>query len=148
MTRRLILSALLLVACETRLCRDPNAGPAVKRMPRPTQPAQQNWTPPVYTAQRISTPPVIDGKLDDAIWQKVPWTPAFSRSNGPQPGTQKTRAKLAWDDQNLYAAFEVEDDDIVTRDPKDNHVYTEDDDTLYMSEVVEIFLDADADGKT
>lgn len=115
---------LVLVACDTRLCRDPDA-----------------WVPVEYVAPKTSYPPVIDGRLDDAAWQSAPWTEPFRRSNRRGRPRQLTRAKLLWDDAHLYVAFEVEDDDIVA--PHD-----QDDAPLYESEVVEIFIDADSDGAT
>jgi hypothetical protein len=129
---------LLLGACQSKLCHDPS---------KPVHPPKP-WTPPEYTAPKLSSAPVIDGKLDDAAWQQVPWTPVFRRSNVDAEGKQKTRARLAWDDQNLYVAFEVEDEYIESKDPHDGHVYVRDDDTLYESEVVEVFLDANADGRS
>lgn len=119
-----LLPLLLLVACQTRLCRDPTV-----------------WTPVEYEAPKVATPPVIDGSLDDAAWEAAEWTRVFPRSLRNEPGRQKTRARLVWDDTHLYVAFEVEDDEILTP-------YTADDQNLYESEVVEIFLDADANGRT
>jgi hypothetical protein len=50
-------------------------------------------------------------------------------------------AKLLWDDKNLYVAFINEDQDIWTT--LDKH-----DDKLWTQEAVEMFIDADGDGKT
>lgn len=121
---RLALLLVLTAACQTRLCRDPRV-----------------WTPYEYDAVRLAAPPVIDGDLSDPAWRQVPWTRDFLRSLANQTPRQRTRAKLAWDDQNLYLAFDVTDDDIVTP-------YTHDDDPLYQSEVAEIFIDADDDQRT
>lgn len=118
------LPLLLLVACQSRLCRDPSV-----------------WTPVEYEAPRVSEPPVIDGVLDDPAWKHAPWTRVFRQSMRNEPGRQKTRAKLVWDDTHLYVAFDVEDDEILTP-------FTKDDENLYESEVVEIFIDADSDGRT
>lgn len=127
---RWLLPMVLLLGCNTRLCRDPRVWHAVE-----------------YTAPRVSTPPAIDGKLDDPAWANVPWTTDFWHSMGFTSPKHRTRAKLAWDDQNLYVAFDVEDDDILSAD-RYGTPYTHDDDPLYESEAAEIFLDADNDGRT
>ncbi len=89
----------------------------------------------------MTVAPVIDGDLSDAAWAAVPWTPDFRRSLANAAPRQRTRAKLAWDDANLYVAFEVEDDEILSP-------YTRDDEPLYESEAVELFVDANDDGAT
>lgn len=114
----------LLTACQTRLCHDPTV-----------------WTELEVDVPRVAAPPTIDGDLSDPAWRDVPWTRDFRRSMANEAPRQRTRAKLAWDDQFLYLAFEVEDDEVVTP-------YTHDDDPLYQSEVVEIFIDANDDGAT
>lgn len=119
-----LLLPLILLSCNSRLCRDPNV----------TEPRE-------YRAPKASTPPVIDGDLSDPAWASAPWTPAFVRSTTGAPVRQRTRAKLVWDDTHLYVAFDVEDDDIRTP-------YTRRDEPLYDSEVVEIFIDANNDFAT
>lgn len=119
-----LLPLALLVSCQTRLCRDPTV-----------------WQPIEYVAPKVAAPPRLDGALDDAAWQAAPWTEPFRFSNRNESPRQRTRARLVWDDTTLYVAFEVEDDEIVTP-------YERDDDPLYQSEVVELFVDADRDGAT
>jgi hypothetical protein len=113
---------LLTVACTSRLCRDPSV-----------------WTETTVDATKVAAPPTIDGDLSDPAWQQVPWTPDLRRSMSMEAPRQRTRAKLAWDDTTLYVAFEVADDEVLTP-------FTADDQPLYESEVVEIFLDANDDG--
>ena len=48
---------------------------------------------------------------------------------------------MAWDDEALYVAFECEDPDVWG-------TFRKRDEPLYTQEAVEIFLDADADGRT
>lgn len=100
--------------------------------------------PPVgeYTCPHTSTPPVIDGKLDDRVWQQTPATSAFVRFD-PNRGDGKTlttTARLAWDEKNLYVAWECQDPDVwATLKDRDGDLWTE--------EVVELYLDPDGDGK-
>ena len=72
---------------------------------------------------------MIDGKLDDPAWNDAPWTDDFVDIEGdakPKPRF-RTRAKMLWDDQNLYIAAELEEpyvwatlrehDSVIFRDP-------------------------------
>lgn len=96
---------------------------------------------PKYTAPRLTAPIVIDGALDDPGWKEVPSTGAFVRTGDGGKPRYRTEAKLAWDDEALYVAFEVEDEDVWAK-------YDTDDQPIYEEEVVEVFLDADGDGRT
>ncbi len=93
-----------------------------------------------YQAKRVAKAPKIDGVLDDAVWKDVPVEILVTSFDG-----QKTRAKttfqIAYDDENLYVAFDCEDADVWgTFRKKDDPIYTED--------AVEVFFDADGDGRT
>jgi hypothetical protein len=57
------------------------------------------------------------------------------------PTKYRTEAKLLWDDTYVYVAFTCQDEDVWT-------TYTQHDEPLYNQEVVEMFIDADGDGKT
>jgi hypothetical protein len=84
----------------------------------------------------------IDGKMDEKEWKDAASTGDFVRTmDGLMPGDQKTQAKVLWDDKNLYVAFNCDDKDVWTT--MDKH-----DDKLWTQEAVEIFIDADGDGKT
>lgn len=95
---------------------------------------------PVYRAPFTSVAPVIDGKLDDAVWKAAPMV-LLTRSDGRGAPSLRTEARLLWDDTHLYVAFRVEDPDVWSD-------FKKDDDPLYKEEVVEVFLDADGDGRT
>jgi hypothetical protein len=93
-------------------------------------------------ARHIKTGAIkLDGKLDEKDWKDAPSTGEFVRTMDGLPGEQKTRAKLLWDDKTLYVAFELEDKDIWST--LDKH-----DEKLWTQEAVEMFIDADGDGKT
>lgn len=83
-------------------------------------------------------PIVIDGVLDEADWAKAERAGPFIAYDGRRKIKNETFVRVLWDEENLYVAFECEDDDIHTP-------YTKRDDPLYESEVVEVFLDADGD---
>ncbi len=60
---------------------------------------------------RTDTPPIIDGKLNDPLWQKAPYVTDF-KTWTPDYGIdmpEKTRAFFAYDRENLYFAFQCFD---------------------------------------
>ncbi len=83
----------------------------------------------------------VDGKLDEKEWKDAASTGVFVRTIDGLPVDQKAEAKVLWDDKMLYVAFDIEDKDVwTTLDKRD--------DKLYTQEAVEVFIDADGDGKT
>jgi hypothetical protein len=96
---------------------------------------------PTYVCKRATGPITIDGKLDEPSWQKAETTRAFVFPWPDQKGAkQQTTAKLLWDDDALYVAFDCWDNDITA-------TYENRDDTTYKDDCVEIFL-APAPGRT
>jgi hypothetical protein len=95
---------------------------------------------PEYTVRRAARAPVIDGELDDEVWKAAAPVVLRGSFDGRQPSL-RTEARLAYDGEHLYVAFDVEDPDVwgTLRDR---------DAPIYEQEVVEIFLDANADGRT
>ncbi len=100
--------------------------------------------PPVaqHTCFRAAEPPTIDGKLDDAIWRQAEATAVFARLDDKRDdgASLRTTAKMAWDDEALYVAWECEDPDIWSD-------ITDRDGNLWEGEVVEIYIDPDGDGR-
>jgi len=101
--------------------------------PKPFKPKRLN-------AVKSAKPVKLDGVLDDEVWSKAPSTGPFVNTMDGRPLPWKTEAKVAWDDKHLYVAFQCEDDDVWS-DLKKR------DDKLWTQEAVEIFVDADGDGK-
>jgi hypothetical protein len=91
-------------------------------------------------AYRADKPVKVDGKLDDAVWSKAASTGAFVNTMSGAAVELKSEAKVAWDDKFLYIAFTSEDPDVWTTLKKR-------DDKLWTQEVVEVFIDANADQK-
>ncbi|ARN79062.1 hydrolase [Nonlabens spongiae] len=62
----------------------------------------------VYSATRVATSPVIDGKPFEAFWNKIPVAKNFvmrePRNGEPERDTHKTKVKIAYDDNALYVA--------------------------------------------
>ena len=96
--------------------------------------------PKSYECVRTNLPIEIDGMLDDAAWADAPWTEYFVDIEGDRKPTPRyrTRAKMLWDDENLYvAAWMMEPHVWATYELRDMIVFEEND--------FEIFIDPDGD---
>jgi hypothetical protein len=79
-----------------------------------------------YKATRISTAPVINGILDDEIWQSGDWVDDFIQHEPYNGGkaSQRTEFKILFDEDNLYVAIKAYDtnpDSIVNRLTRRDH---------------------------
>ena len=86
---------------------------------------------PDVIALKAAAPPVLDGKLDDAVWQQGAWYSNFTLlGEGDRPATAQTRFKVACDDQKLYLAAELLEPEmgkLVARETaRDGHVHRDD----------------------
>lgn len=97
--------------------------------------------PRSYVCPRTVETPTLDGRLDERVWGHAPWTEAFIDIEGairPVP-RYRTRAKMMWDDQNLYIGALLEEP----------HVWgtlTEHDCVIYQDNDFEVFLDPSGSG--
>jgi Carbohydrate family 9 binding domain-like len=125
--------------------------PLALMLPRPSTPesdagtqAQEKETafvpPKGYICYRASGPIKVDGRLDEAAWQQVPWTDAFVDIEGdvkPRPRF-RTRVKMLWDDQYFYVGADLEEP----------HVWgtlTEHDSVIFQDNDFEVFIDPNGD---
>lgn len=95
---------------------------------------------PEYHVKKTAKPPVIDGALDDAVWAQATPVELVNSFDGHHTAL-RTTARLLYDNANLYVSFDCEDPDVWG-------TLRNRDDAIYNEEVVEIFLDANADGRT
>ena len=95
---------------------------------------------PEYLVTRAAKAPTVDGVLDEAAWKGARAVVLRGSFDG-RPVQLRTEARLVYDDANLYVAFDVEDPDLWG-------TLRNRDDPIYEQEVVEVFLDANADGRT
>jgi Carbohydrate family 9 binding domain-like len=93
-----------------------------------------------YVVHRATSPITPDGLLDERAWDRAEKTGPLVRSIDGQPASAATEARMLWDDENLYLAFSCEDQDVSTP-------FDKDDQPLYTSNVVEIFLNPSGDLK-
>ena len=99
-------------------------------------------TPCTYVCPKAQLPLRIDGILDEAEWQRAPYTADFADISGAGFPTPKyrTRARMLWDDNYLYVGAELEEPDIrATLQQRDTIIYKDND--------FEVFIDPDGDGR-
>jgi len=58
-----------------------------------------------FVVSRAPAPPNMDGKLDDALWKAIPAAGLVAASDASTPRA-KTLVRVAYDDRNLYVAFQ------------------------------------------
>ena len=68
--------------------------------------------PPDYMCYRVAEPLVIDGRLDDASWQKATWLGPFVDMEKGTPTQYDTRVAFLWDDDAFYVGFRCEEPDV------------------------------------
>ena len=97
----------------------------------------------VYNAPKATGPILVDGILDESDWQRAPLSEPFADIRGvdfePKP-TKETRMKMLWDDENLYIAGIIEEDNVTAS-------LTEHDAIIYHDNDWEVFIDPDQDGR-
>ena len=106
------------------------------RIPVPAVP----FAPPIYACRFNPKPFTLDGSLDKDFWKDIPFTDAFPDIEGdirPVPRF-RTRAKMAWNRENLYIGAVLEGDEIWA-------AVTEHDDVIFRDNDFEIFIDPDSD---
>ena len=103
---------------------------------------------PAYTVIPIKQPPVIDGKLDDEVWENATFTYLYdflaSTKEARVKADPATTFAISADDKQLYVAFRCQDTNVskliknvTTRDGK-----------IWNGDNVEIFLNFDRPGHT
>ena len=99
-----------------------------------------DFAPPVYQCRRATRPFVLDGNVEKEFWSDAPYTDLFVDIEGAdvKPPRCRTRAKMLWDDENLYFGAVLEGDEIW------GHL-TERDCVIFYDNDFEIFIDPDSD---
>ncbi len=100
-------------------------------------------TPENYVVKHVAKAPIIDGNIDDAVWQQAKWTKDFVDIEGdlkPKP-PYKTNIKMLWDDSCLYVAAQIKDPQVWAT--LKNH-----DDVIYRDNDFELFIDPDGSSHT
>ncbi len=110
--------------------------------PKITITSESTRPTPTAEALRLTAEDAItlDGKLDEAFWNRAKPTGRFTPPNGSDKEVPETHARFAFDDQNLYVGVEAIDDDVWSE-------FKEHDSNLWEQEVIELFIDANGDRK-
>lgn len=96
-----------------------------------------------YNAPKATGTITIDGILDEPDWANAPLSEAFADIRGvdfePKP-IKQTYMKMLWDDENLYIAGIIEEDNVTAS-------LTEHDAIIYRDNDWEVFIDPDQDSR-
>lgn len=88
---------------------------------------------------RTNGPIRLDGKLDEPVWAAATSTAPFVNTMTGAPSDVPATVRAAWDDTNLYVAFEIPDPFLKSR-------FSHADDHLWEEDCGEIMLDPDGNG--
>jgi len=134
--RRLSLGWLVVLGLLAGLAIQPEARHLGRQVHEQVASVRAPWT---------ATAPTIDGALDEPVWGDAvrlgPFVDDRSGESGISGGVplKQTYVRVLWDDQAIYFAFEVEDDDIWARRVEGDERYLE------WDENVQIFIDDGGD---
>ena len=98
------------------------------------------FAPRHYICYKTDMPLEIDGRINDAAWQKAAWTEYFVDIEGldkPKP-KYSTHAKMLWDKQYFYIIAEIEEPDVWATIKKRDEV-------IFYDNDFEVFIDPDGD---
>jgi len=95
---------------------------------------------PRLIARRATGPIAIDGKLDEKDWREAQPSGAFVQTMSGERGAFTAGTRVAYDDKNLYVAFQVEDDYLKS-------TFKKNDEHLWEQDTVEVMVDPDGDAK-
>ena len=126
----------LLVLCSLAVA----AGPALAESDQAVKSESPPAELPSYTVTRTTGSIIIDGKLDEADWERAEervMVDAYTGGVTPQ----KSTFRMLWDDSYLYLGVYFEDRDAWA-------TYTEEDGPLASEEILSFFIDPDGDGNT
>jgi len=119
---------------------DDSPTPAYLNPPAALSSAPGPYKPRQYVIYRTSAPIVVDGHIDEKAWQDAAWTEPFEDAQSPYcPLPWKmTRAKILYDDQALYFAARLQEENVWGHIAKRDTI-------SYWDNDFEIFVDPTAD---
>lgn len=100
------------------------------------------FKPRQYVAYRTEGDIVVDGRIVESSWDNADWTDNFGHIvfKGYKNPCLDTRAKMLWDDDNIYFAGRLEEPNIYAHLAKNDTIICHESD-------FEIFIDVDSDAR-
>jgi hypothetical protein len=98
--------------------------------------------PRQYVAYKLTEDIVVDGKINEKMWDEVPFTSDFVDISTTTIPKFTTRAKIRWDDNFLYIAAVLDEPDIWANITSTCHCYDPStDQVIFHDNDFEIFID-------
>lgn len=94
----------------------------------------------VYPCPKAAVAPVLDGKLNDAVWQQAPLVSGFINYESGDLANPQTSFRVLWDDQRLYFGLRCDEPLMEKVLPVR---YTHDEHAVFSSETIEVFTAPD-----
>jgi len=92
----------------------------------------------VYLCPRTEQAPVLDGKLDDAVWQRASLVSGFTLLGTDKLVSPQTSFRLLWDDKYLYLAVKCDEPQM---DKTSRIRYARDEAAVFGRASIEYFVD-------
>lgn len=77
---------------------------------------------PVVRASRVEVAPDIDGKIEEAVWQKAIVVSDFLVPDSHRPLKEKTEVRLLWDANKLYISARLEESTLSTASQQQHEI--------------------------
>ena len=100
------------------------------------------FKPQLYVVYRTIDEITIDGAMNESSWANAEWTRRFGHifMKGYKSPFLATRARMLWDNDNFYAAVELEEPNLL------GHM-VDNDSEMYFDNDIELFIDVDNDSQ-
>jgi hypothetical protein len=92
----------------------------------------------VYPCPKADPAPVLDGKLDDVVWQQAPLVSGFRDFGKDTLTPVQTSFRLLWDDKYLYLGVHCDEPQMAKVSPIK---YAHDEHAVFGNETIEFFVD-------
>lgn len=102
--------------------------------------AEDEFAIQVYPCPRATTAPVLDGALDDAVWQTAPVVSGFTIYGKDTLAGVQTSFRVLYDDKCLYFGIHCDEPEMKKLSPT---VFARDEHGIFGNEAIELFVDPD-----